>query len=497
MCASAAPTAAGGSSAADAQSSRDRAFGTHASLAPGPVNTGYNAVDANLDFGYERWRLRAGYKLRDDVGTGAGVSSALDPIGKERSERINADISWNDLNFSQNWGLGFTGSYLHYSEDATDYNLSPPGTRFPTGTFPNGMIGSPGRWEEQMRISGFATYSGFAGQNLRFGLGHDDLNMYRTRTLKNFLLNAAGVPVPDPLDGTVIDYGGIQPHLTPHQRLIDYVYAQDEWNFAKDWTMTAGVRHDRYSDFGGTTNPRVAVVWDASLDLTAKLLYGQAFRAPSYIEDYSINPANNGNPALMPETIKTWETAFSWQARKDVQVNLSFFHYQMADLIRSVANPVPAPGATYENTGDQHGDGMELEGAWDVNRTLRVSGNYAYQKSIDEATGQDAGIAPHHHIYLRGDWRYGDGWFTSAQINHVADRRRPAGDTRPQIPDYTTLDLTLRNETRERRWGFAASVRNLFNATVLEPSITPSTLPGDLPMAPRSLWVQATYKLGN
>jgi iron complex outermembrane receptor protein len=25
--------------------------------------------------------------------------------------------------------------------------------------------------------------------------------------------------------------------------------------------LTAGVRHDQYSDFGGTTNPRMALVW--------------------------------------------------------------------------------------------------------------------------------------------------------------------------------------------------------------------------------------------
>jgi outer membrane receptor protein involved in Fe transport len=58
--------------------------GTHASLAPGPVNTGANALDGNLDLAYAKWRLRLGYKLRDKLGTGAGIASALDPVGQQK-----------------------------------------------------------------------------------------------------------------------------------------------------------------------------------------------------------------------------------------------------------------------------------------------------------------------------------------------------------------------------------------------------------------------------
>jgi iron complex outermembrane receptor protein len=256
------------------------------------------------------------------------------------------------------------------------------------------------------------------------------------------------------------------------------------------------VRHDHYSDFGGTTNPRVALVWDASLNLTAKLLYGQAFRAPSFNEQYTINPVTSGNPNIKPETIQTLEAAFSWKLRRDSQINLSLFRYEMQDIIRLVNNRAPALGATFQNAGKQHGSGMELEAAWDATATLRLTGAYSYQQSIDDATGKDAGYAPHHHLYLRSDWRYRSGWFASVQANHVADRKRAAGDARAQIPDYTTVDVTVRSSQSKKQWGFAASVRNLFDADVLEPSLAPGlALPGDLPMAPRSLWVQATYKL--
>src|SRR5690606_11503808 len=37
--------------------------------------------------------------------------------------------------------------------------------------------------------------------------------------------------------------------------------AQDQWAFAPDWTLLAGVRYDDFSDFGDTTNPRVSLAF--------------------------------------------------------------------------------------------------------------------------------------------------------------------------------------------------------------------------------------------
>lgn len=480
---------------ADAQSRNDTLFGTRASLAPGPVNTGYDAVDANVDVSLDQWRLRAGYKLRDDVGTGAGIASALDPVGKERTERITTDLSWTQPQFAQNWGVGVTASYMQYEQRMPAYlQLLPPGATLPTGTFVNGMIAAPETSERQFRLSAFATYSGFSDHSIRLGFGHDDLNMYETAEHRNFTYAASGAPIPA---SSVTDYSSTSPFILPQRRRLTYLYAQDEWKFATDWALTAGVRSDHYSDSGSTTNPRAALVWDAALDVTAKLMYGRAFRAPAFAELYGINnPVSEGNPGLSPETISTWEGAIAWQARRDVQVNLSLFHYQMHDIIRLVPKSVPGTGSVYQNTGDQTGKGMELEVLWDANRSLRLSGHYTYQRSIDHVTGSDAGYAPRTHAYGRADWRFRSGWLLSGQVNRIAQRERVVGDSRPPVPDYTTVDLTLRTEQRKNSWMFSTTVRNLFNADVREPSLAPgSVIPNDLPMAPRALYFQLAYQL--
>ena len=475
---------------ADAQTRFDRIFGTRASLAPGPARTGYDAIDGNLVLGLEKWRAHVGYKFRDNIGTGAGVASALDPAGRQRSQRITGDVSWTDLHFSKDWGLGVAASYLHYAQTIpAPYQIFPPGANLGGGVSPTGFFGGPETWERQVRLSSFATYSGFAGHNLRLGLGHDDLDLYKTAEVRNFTYSPAGALVPVP-GGGLVDFSNTTPFILPHRRWVDYVYAQDEWSFAKDWALTAGVRHDRYSDFGGTTNPRVALVWDASLDVTAKLMAGRAFRAPAFSEVYSItNPVTLGNANLRPELITTMETAVAWQARRDLQLNLNLFHYDMKDTIRLV-------GGKYFNTGASHGDGGELEAVWDASRNVRLTGSYSWQTTIDEASGQDAGYAPRNHVSARADWRIAGNWMVGTQLNWVADRKRAAGDVRPPIADYTTVDLNVSTSEKRQQWSFAMGLRNIFNADVREPSLAPGlAIPNDLPMAPFSGYLQVTYRM--
>ncbi|MDP3638836.1 MAG: TonB-dependent receptor, partial [Azonexus sp.] len=404
---------------------------------------------------------------------------------------VNAELSWQDPQFAKDWSLSFDARFLHLSEEFS-LNIYPPGARLPTGIFPNGMIGNPSRWQKQYGLSSTAQYTGFNNHRLRMGAGHDVLDLYKIQETKNFTFVGL-LPTPLP---SVVDVSNTSPYVFPYKRQLNYLYLQDEWTFAKDWALTAGIRYDHYSDFGATTNPRLALVWNARHDLTAKVMYGTAFRAPSINESASVNnPVAVGNRSLQAETIETLEAGVAWQVRPDTQINLSLFTHRLTDIIRLTANPVAATGKTYQNTGEQTGNGGELEITWDATKTLRLSGNYAYQKNIDKTTQHDAGYTPHHLAYARADWRFTPGWQLNGQLNHVADRKRTWGDSRAQIPDYTTVDLTLRTQQTKKGWDFAASVRNLFDADVREPSQAGSGITDDLPMPGRTFWLQARYGL--
>lgn len=481
--------------AADAQTALDAQYGTNASLAPGHTNVGHDAVDAHVDLSLERLRFRTGIKHRSNVGTGGGVAQALDPIGVNANQRINADVTYHDRDFAANWDVAFEASYLH-TKETSNVILFPPGAF--GGSFPEGMIGAPDKWERHTRLSAAGFYTGFRRHRIRVGAGSENHALYRVRERKNFAYTfLPGVGnIPTPL-GSIIDVSLSAPFMTPRSRTVQYLYAQDEWNLANDWYLTTGIRHDRYSDFGNTTNPRVAVVWEAAYNLTAKALAGRAFRAPSFTELYSTNnPVLTGNPTLRPETIDTLEGALSWQVRPSLQFNAGVFRYRMHDIIRFVSNADPTTGSTAQNSGRQAGYGLEIEAVWDQSKNFRLSGNYAFQRSKDRSTGLDAGYAPHHQLYARADWRFAHAWRLHGQFNLIADRKREAGDARPNISNYRTVDVTLRSGTeREGQWNFVVGVRNLFDARVLEPSLAPGQIPNDLPQPGRAIFLQAQFRM--
>jgi outer membrane receptor for ferrienterochelin and colicins len=479
---------------ADGQTGLDAIFAGFgvppASHAPGAMNNDYKLVDAALELARGPWKLRSSYKRVFELGSGAGVAQALDPTGNNASQRLDVDLSWHDTDASNTWEWLVRADAVRYTEDS-QLVLFPAGTNLGGGFFQDGMVGNPAKWEHRFRLDGTALYSGIAGHRMRFGLGYVDEDLYKLRESKNF--NPDFSPTGAGSFGDVVDVTDSVPFMVPHQREVIHAYAQDEWSLARDWTLTAGVRHDHYSDFGGTTHPRVALVWDARYDLTAKLLYGSAFRAPSFSELYLINnPTAIGNAKLRPERVRTLEMAVSWQAAANASIGANAFRYWMTDIIGLDGANV------YQNQGRQTGKGLELEAQWEPDRHWRLAAQYALQNSENQLTGTDPGLAPRQQAQLRADWRIAQGWQAHAQANWVGERSRQFGDSRPPVADYTTVDMALRALSGSGRWELALVARNLFDADAREPSpngVPFVSIPHDLPLPGRAVFVTAQHRL--
>src|SRR5882672_443764 len=61
-------------------------------------------------------------------------------------------------------------------------------------------------------------------------------------------------------------------------------YVQSQSRLTPWLTVTAGARYDRYSNSGSRITPRGAAILQVGDGSTVKVLYGQAFRAPSVSE---------------------------------------------------------------------------------------------------------------------------------------------------------------------------------------------------------------------
>ena len=464
----------------DVQSTIDQRLGTHASLTPGTMSTSRKALDARTDIGFDAWRIRAAYQKRE-IGMGAGLAGNLDPYSRGNSSRFYIDTNYDQANWVPNWDVSAVIGYFANREwGSPAYRLFPPGAF--NGAFPQGMIGNPGHAERHGQVELTALYTGFEQNKIRVGTGYKKDDLYAAWSQKNFY--GVNSPLPGVIDVT---NDPTLIYMIPHKRILTYVFVQDEWGFANDWMLTAGIRHDRYSDFGSTTNPRLALVWNADYNKVVKLMHGTAFRAPSFAEQYSINnPVVIGDPNVKPEKLVSDELAFSWQTTTDWQNNLNFFRYRMRSIILPVA-------AVYSNSGDRTGKGFELESTLDVSSNIRLNGSVSVQHSHDEASGKDAGIAPQRRLFARADWRVVPFWQLGLVANHVAARMREPGDTRPQVPDYTMVDVTLRREKLMNGIEVSAKVSNLLNQSAWEPTFL--GLYSDLPLPKRAFYIQMQVEI--
>jgi outer membrane receptor protein involved in Fe transport len=165
-----------------------------------------------------------------------------------------------------------------------------------------------------------------------------------------------------------------------------YAQLQSEWT--AQFSTMAGLRIDRHTEFGTTTNPRIGAVWKASEAHVLKALYGEAFRAASPEESLSsfgalsVNSTTgavtgNGfripNFNLQPEKAKTLSLTWDWRPRSDLNLVANLYRSHIEDLVvnRTLPdNTTFIPGATLiapetkANAGWQKQQGLDLIGQW-------------------------------------------------------------------------------------------------------------------------------------
>jgi outer membrane receptor for ferrienterochelin and colicin len=477
----------------DSQTTNDFFFGTSASLAPGPVSTQNESVDARLNMSLEDWVFRFAFQSRE-IGNGAGVAQSLDPIGTSMSERMHADAEYRQI--LGEWEMNYELNYLDMQTE-TELLVFPPGVDFTPvggGLFPDGVIGQPDVSERHIRFR-IVGYRDGTTHDIRGGIGVNNGEMYDVREQKNFSLNPIGAPVPL---GQIVDVSATAPFISEEDRQVTFGFVQDEWKVSNDWSLTTGVRVDDYSDFGNTVNPRVALVHEAAYDTTLKFLYARAFRAPSFSELYAINnPIVLGNPDLDPETIETFEMGIAYFPN-EYQLAFNIFYFEAEDIISFVTDPVIVTARVPQNVGKQSGQGVEFDFIKDFNHKVKLNFNLSFQQLEDELTGNDKGRAPGWKAFASIDWSLSDPWQLYLDINHIADRSRDTGDLRGDPEDYTLLNANLRYRTGNH-WAFELQARNLLDEEAVEPSPYdplspfPAPIANDLPLAERSAFFEINY----
>jgi outer membrane receptor for ferrienterochelin and colicin len=146
---------------------------------------------------------------------------------------------------------------------------------------------------------------------------------------------------------------------TPASSLISALYAQDEFAITHKLSLSGGLRYDHYANFGGTTNPRLGLIYHPFQPTTFKLLYGSAFRAPEVFEIFpTVGPLFESNLLLKPETIHSFEGVVEQGFGQRFKLSGSVFRNRIQHLISLETD---AGKLVYRNFEDVQVTGVEIE----------------------------------------------------------------------------------------------------------------------------------------
>ena len=253
----------------------------------------------------------------------------------------------------------------------------------------------------------------------------------------------------------------------PYSSSIWALYAQDEFAVTGKFTVSAGVRYDHYNTFGGTTNPRLGLIYRLFHPTTVKLLYGSAFRAPEPFETRpGFGPAYEDDPGLKPEIIRGLEGVVEQQLGQHVAVSGSVFQNRIFHLI-SLNDDLGSGQLVYLNDGDANAIGVELEADGHLPGGLETVASYDYTDVKDSATHHTLSNSPRQQgklnvavPLLRKKLLAGvDAQYTSPRLTLT-------GNT---VSGYGVVNVTLLGHTLGKHLDLSGSVYNLFDKKYFDP----------------------------
>jgi outer membrane receptor protein involved in Fe transport len=232
--------------------------------------------------------------------------------------------------------------------------------------------------------------------------------------------------------------------------------------------LDLGLSYDRYSTFGGTTNPRAALIYQPFENTSIKLLYGQSFRAPTAFELYYAVPGSQeANPNLDPERARTMELVWEQSLTRGFRLVASGYYYPIRDVIRAGTDPVSG-AIKYDNT--EH---VDLRGAeMTLKRQSRHGLEAAVSLSLQNARNLDDGRPVPNSPRVLGQASLSvpllkGKLFASMDLQYVSQRTTLQGN---HAPGYVLPNFTVFSPRALKGWEFSASVYNAFNETIDDPA---------------------------
>ena len=460
-----------------------------ASLAPGRTSGDDEKYDVALNLKLKGFTFDGRYFDREqDL-----------PVGDQLALNNKSITSPKDYYLSLSYetsigaGLELSGKvYRNHLEHFWDWQLHPPGATATTPTgpeiMPNGVLV---QWTGESSRTGLeiqATYKLTDSNTVVAGATYEEQKVgYDQMQNTNFR------PTPDPYVIIPLPflYRWLDELLLPSvKKTFKAVFLEDIWDITQDLRLTTGVRYDHYSDFGSEISPRMGLTWEYIKGYDLKLLYGHAFRAPTWLELHGLE---GGNPDLDPETIDTYEISLGANFTSSFSGRITLFHKEEDDIIY--------PGLVgvwkFTNLGKARAQGFEVEAKYDFGKGTYIYGYYEYL-SVKSGLGYS-----HFKAYLNANVRLSRYLNLYVDCNHwdSLNRINPE-DQRDDPSSLTWVNATLIAKKFLKGYEgleLRGSVYNLFDKDWSGPveELTEDGLPkipNDLPMPGINFLVEMKYR---
>ncbi len=433
---------------------------------------------ALVDFGWRQHQLQLTHHRSDAQGY-YGTSGTLDPLG--------TDIA--SLGSARYFGTVDAGPWaLGWSVGAAQQRLSITTIRAPRGTGPyvQDDLRQRSDLDDRTAHASVTAQRQVSDHGLTFGL-----ETRRGRTPgADLLTNYLTAP-------PFTYYGEFQP---TGQRFLAAgasdrfwaVFAEDDWRVSETHRLVLGLRHDQYRQAGSATSPRVGWVWTLSEHQSLKLLYQDAFVAPSIGQLFLLSSSSIvGNAALVPARVRSFELVGS--TNSDAWAfSGTLYHRRARDGFALV--PVTNIASRTVNAARQQTTGVETSLQWRPSSTWHVTANgsavlrddYTLPTALAEAAPGDflsrrtASLLTH---WNKGPWgaTFGSHWRSREPLQ------------KQNNPWRSLLTLQYRPDAEWRYWVHAS---NLFDASASDADLA-SGIGTDangqimraLPIAGREMWV--------
>jgi outer membrane receptor for ferrienterochelin and colicins len=312
-------------------------------------------------------------------------------------------------------------------------------------------------------------------------LPHDSALIFGTEITDNFRQDESNV---DP------DIGPL-PTKASTELLILAGYAQVDSQITGKFSVSIGARYDHYNyGFGGSLNPRVALIYHATSSTTAKFLYGSAFRAPvPYETDPDYGPFYVSNPKLQPEKIRSVEGILDQRLSSRLSASGSVFYNRITNLITLETDPNSGL-SVYENSQAATAKGVEAELSGGFSAvTGRAS--YSYTQTENSMTGRTPPNSPSNLVKLNLTVPlFHQRLSTALDGQYTGKVTTLAGNT---LGGFSVLNATLIAHTFGKHADVSASVYNLLDKKYSFPG-RPEDPEDSLPQDGTTFRVKLTYR---